>query len=186
MIATKKLTIEDFWKFPDDDVRREIIDGEVYILPTPVTAHQRALRRLVIALIAHVEDRQLGEIFFAPYAVMLSPHDVFEPDYMFVSNERSDIVEQRGIEGAPDLCVEVASPSTRKRDRALKVERYAAFGVRETWIVDPDAETIEVFVRDAADFQSLGLVKGDAVVPSRVLPDLRLRASAVFAAPPRR
>ncbi len=152
MVATKKLTIEDYWQFPDDDIRREIIDGEVYILPTPVTAHQRTLKLLVRYLDRHVEDQQLGEVFFAPYAVMLGPHDVFEPDCMFVSNERMDIVERRGIEGAPDLCVEVASPSTRKRDRTPKAERYALLGVREYWIVDPDGETIEVFGREDSGF----------------------------------
>lgn len=185
MVATRKYTAEDYWQFPDDDIRREIIDGEVYVLPTPSITHQRVLKLLVRYLDRHIEERQLGELFFSPCAVILSPHDVFEPDCIFISNERSDLVEHRGIEGAPDLCIEVTSPSTRKRDRTLKAERYALLGVREFWIVDPDAETIEVFGREEGKYQSLGVARGDVIVPSRVLPALSLRASAVFAAPSR-
>ncbi|MDQ2784290.1 MAG: Uma2 family endonuclease [Chloroflexota bacterium] len=180
-MATKtKLTYADYETFPDDGNRYEIIDGEVSVSPPPITPHQWASGELTWFLGSHVRARGLGHLFYAPFAVRLSPHDVLEPDVLFISEAKMSLVDRRGMDGVPDLCIEIASPSTRKHDRTVKYERYAYFGVPEYWIVDADARTVEVFSLKDHIYTLLVIARGDEVIISRVLPDLDLRASALF------
>jgi len=180
-VATKtKLTYEDYETFPDDGNRYEIIDGEVSVSPPPITPHQWASGELTWFLGSYVRARGLGHIFYAPFAVRLGPHDVLEPDVLFISEAKMALVDCRGMNGLPDLCIEIASPSTRSRDRTVKYERYAYFGVPEYWIVNTDAQTVEVFAIENHTYALLGIACGDEVIASRVLPDLELRASALF------
>ena len=147
MATRTKLTYEDYEAFPDDGNRYEIIDGEVYATAAPSIPHQRAVTRLTRFLDEHVEQHNLGEVYPSPLAVVLSPSDVFEPDVVYISRARSMMIaDRRVMRGAPDLCIEIASESTRKRDRTVKFERYAHFRVPEFWIVDTDAKTVAVFV----------------------------------------
>ena len=89
----------------------------------------------------------MGKIYVAPFDVVLSDTDVVQPDVIFVSNQRSDIITADNVRGAPDLVVEILSPATAERDRTLKLDLYAQHGVQEYWIVDPDPKTITVLVR---------------------------------------
>jgi Uma2 family endonuclease len=181
-VATRtKLTYEDYEAFPDDGNRYEIIDGEVYVTAAPSIPHQRAVMRLGRFLDEHVEKHNLGEVYPSPLAVALSPSDVFEPDVVYISHARSAMIDDRSImRGAPDLCIEVASESTRKRDRTVKFERYAHFRVPEFWIVDTDAKTVAVFILERDAYTLLAIAQGDDHIASRVLPDLELRASVLF------
>ena len=181
MATRTKLTYEDFEAFPDDGNRYEIIDGEVFVTAAPSAPHQRAITRLVRFLDEHVEERDLGEVYPSPFAVMLSPSDVFEPDVVYISRTRSTMIDDRGVmRGPPDLCIEVASESTRKRDRTVKFERYAHFQIPEFWIVDIDAGSVAVFVLERNSYTLLRIGQGDDRIPSRVLPDLELRANVLF------
>jgi Uma2 family endonuclease len=183
-VATRtKLTYEDYEAFPDDGNRYEIIDGEVCVSPPPITAHQWASAELTWLLGSHIRQRGLGRLFYAPFAVMLSPHDVFEPDIVFISEDRMALLGEKGLRGAPDLCIEIASPSTRIYDRTVKYERYARFGVDEYWIVDPDTKAVEIFVLTSGAYRPQTIARGDDRVVSRVLPALDFRASALFMAP---
>jgi Uma2 family endonuclease len=143
-----RLTYDDFVNFPDDGRRHELIDGEHFVTPAPVARHQRVSIRLATALYAFVEQRTLGEVFTAPFDVILSRHDVVEPDLLFVSNERRDIVRD-WVYGAPDLVVEILSPSTRRTDEIGKRQLYDRFDVREYWLVDPDNHSLTVYRRVA-------------------------------------
>ncbi len=182
MATRTKLTYQDYETFPDDGNRYEIIDGEVFVSPPPITAHQWASAELTWLLGSHIRQHGLGRLFYAPFAVMLGPHDVFEPDIVFISHERMSLVEVKGMRGSPDLCIEIASPSTRVYDRTVKSERYARFGVNEYWIIDPDAKTVEVFALWRGTYAAIAFARGDDRVPSRVLPGLELRADALFMA----
>ena len=146
-----KLTHADYLRFPDDGLRHELLDGEHFVSPTPRIPHQRISQRLSFAMTAFVGEHGLGEVFVAPLDVILSEHDVLEPDLLFVSEARREIL-QDWVRGAPDLVVEVLSPSTRSRDLGIKRRIYRDRGVREYWIVDPDAEAVEIcrFGSDAA------------------------------------
>jgi Uma2 family endonuclease len=138
----RKLTYDDLAAMPDDDgLRRELLDGVLFVTPAPSLVHQRASKRLQRQLEAYFERSGRGEVFQAPVDVILGPHDVPEPDLVVVTNAK--LLTDRAVEGAPTLVVEILSPSTARRDRTLKAKRYAAAGIPHYWIVDPRRRRIE-------------------------------------------
>ena len=139
----RRWTYPEFARLPSDGgSRHEVIDGDLVVTPAPALRHQRIVTRLVGVLLEAVE-RGLGEVFAGPVDVLFAEGDYLEPDLVFVRKARADILSERGVEGAPDLVIEVASPSTADRDRGIKLQRYRHYGVPEYWVVDPDATTIE-------------------------------------------
>jgi Uma2 family endonuclease len=142
--ALPKLTYEDFLSFPDDGRRHELIDGDHYVTPSPLVRHQRVSGALFSALRAHCSATGAGEVFHAPLDVLLSSHDIVEPDLLVVLADQRDILTEKHVRGAPAIVVEILSPGTRSRDETLKRRLYARTGVREYWIVDPDRRTIAV------------------------------------------
>jgi Uma2 family endonuclease len=141
--ARIKFTYSDYVLLPEQD-RRELIYGDFYVVPAPNIRHQVIIRNLAPPLHDHVRENGLGEVLWAPVDVVLSEESVVQPDILFVSGARYEIITEANIQGAPDLVVEVLSPSTADRDRRLKLSLYARFGVREYWIVDPEEESIQV------------------------------------------
>lgn len=139
-------TYAEFARLPSErGMRHEVIDGELVVTPAPGLRHQRVVTELVVRLHAFVRDSGLGEVFVGPVDVLLADGDFIEPDILFVRTEKAHLFSDRGIEGPPDLIVEVLSPSTAARDRGLKLDRYRHFGVPEYWVVDPDGRSIEVW-----------------------------------------
>ena len=141
----QRWTYAEFARLPDDGNRYEVIDGELQATPAPRPAHQALVGELTTRLTAFVRDHDLGWIVPGPVDVLFAEGDYLEPDLVFVRRERLQVVTERGIEGAPDLVVEVASPSTARADRGIKRERYARFGVPEYWVVDADTRSVEVY-----------------------------------------
>lgn len=140
-----KYTYADYKLLPDDRNRYEIINGELYMTPSPITAHQRILRNLGLELENFISKFNKGEVFFAPLDVILSQHDVVQPDIFFVSRERQKIIGTKNIEGVPDLVIEIISPETKERDLGLKKKLYAKSGVQEYWVVYPEEKKIELY-----------------------------------------
>ena len=176
-----RLTYRDYFDMPESDDRYELIDGELYMTPPPIPEHQGFLGELHVKLHTFVRENRLGRVYFAPIGVVLSDDDVFQPDMIFISNERLNIIRRgRYVQGAPDLAVEVLSPSTARRDRILKRERYARFGVREYWIADIVARTIEVNVLSGDEFRTAGVYgEGDMLVSS-LLPRFSINVGYTF------
>ena len=139
----------DYAVLPDEP-RCELIYGRFYLSPSPVRLHQFLVTELWQILQAVAGERG-GQALVAPMDVHLADHTVAQPDVLYVSPERREIL-QDWIEGAPDLVVEVLSPSTARMDRLLKLNRYAEAGVREYWLVDPAARTIEILVNNGERF----------------------------------
>jgi Uma2 family endonuclease len=142
--AARRWTYAEFARLPSDGNRHEIIAGDLYVTPAPTTLHQKVVVRLTRALEEFAETHGIGEVFSGPVDVLFAEGDYLEPDLVFVLRERIHVVSDRGVEAAPDLVVEVLSPRTAARDRRLKRERYAHFGVPEYWIVDPVARRVEI------------------------------------------
>jgi len=140
-----KVTYEDYRNAPESERERyELVEGEIVMVPSPNEYHQRIVRNLGLILHQYITQNSLGSLYWAPLDVILSEDTVLQPDILFVGKERSDVIVEKGIRGAPDLVVEVLSPATAKRDRTYKKALYARYGVREYWLVDPATETIEL------------------------------------------
>lgn len=149
-----RLTYEDFCLLPNDGKRYEIIDGELFVTPAPLTLHRRLVTRLSSFLCGFLETHLLGEVFVAPFDVVFSQFDVVEPDIVYISKERAGILTAKNAQGAPDLVVEVLSESTARTDRTTKLKLYARFGVRGYWVIDAEKISAEVYRRkeDGLDF----------------------------------
>src|SRR5713226_7085421 len=142
MATGVRFKAEHIWQAPEDGKRYEVIDGELYVSPAPAWNHQRVLHTLDFLLTSWIRPLGLGEITQAPTGVVLDPETGVEPDLLYIARERAGIISQRGVEGPPDLVVEVLSPRTEARDRGIKMTRYAAAGIRHYWIVSVDTQTL--------------------------------------------
>ena len=175
-----KLTYEDYLNTPDDE-RYELINGELIMSPSPRTAHQRTDMKLGLRLGTFIEQYNLGEFFSAPFDVVLSDTDVVQPDLLFVSHERLHIITENNIQGAPDLAVEILSPSTSARDRGYKRDLYAKHGVKEYWQVDTDAKRITVLSLNAHGNYDVVAVYGvGQTLASPLLPGFALNLDEIF------
>lgn len=177
--ASLRFTYEDYLLLPEDR-RYEIIDGDLFKTPAPGTPHQRLIGRLYRFLDDHVRTGKLGEVLMAPCDVVLSPTDVVQPDLLFVAASRAAIVGEKFISAAPDLVVEVLSPSTEDRDRTVKTKLYARFGVRELWIADPETKRIEVLTNSGDGFRREAVFGLGTVLRSALLPSLEIPIAEVF------
>ena len=131
---------------PDDGNRYEAIEGDLYMTPAPSPRHQILLLRLYDALAAVLRERHGGVLLVAPVGVEFpSTGEGVQPDILFVSDERRGIIRDTSVRGAPDLVVEILSPSTASHDRGTKRRLYERQGVREYWIVDPDEHVVNVW-----------------------------------------
>jgi Uma2 family endonuclease len=173
-------TYADYCALPDDGRRYEIVDGVLYMTPSPKEAHQAISMLLSMHLAAHVQRGGLGRVYAAPFDVRLGPGTVVQPDVIVVLNDNLDIITPDNIDGAPDLVIEIASPSTTGYDRRQKQDAYAAAGVDEYWLVDPAARTIEVLRLEGNAYRSLGAFRGQARLPSLVVLDLPVPVAAFF------
>jgi len=166
-----------------EGTRAELIDGELFMCPSPRRPHQDAVLRLVRRLADFVESRRLGSVFVSPFDVHLPTGDIVEPDILFVARENLDIV-QDWVRGAPDMVVEVLSPEGLERDRLAKRSLYAANGIREYWIVDTEARSIEVFTLRGEKYEPNGYFESGDILLSPLLAELTLPVADVFADPP--
>ena len=180
--TVRPLTYADLDRIPQEREgdRHEILDGVLVVTPSPIPLHQGASGELFYVFQTFVRPRRLGRVFAAPIDVVFAPSQVAIPDLVFVSRARLHIIGPSSIEAAPDIVVEVLSPSTRSRDLGKKKALYARFGVREYWIVDPVARTIAVHVLRGDRFDLLPNEGGTA--RSEVLPGLTVDVAAFFAA----
>lgn len=177
-----KLTYDDFVLFPDDGMRHELIDGEHHVAPSPNTKHQIVSGNLYFLIRTWLESHPVGRIFSAPFDVVFSNVDVVEPDLIYVSHERSRVVTDANVQGAPDIVIEIGSPGTRRRDATIKRQLYEQFGVSEYWIVDPDADVVRVYRRAGERFAraiELSREKGE-VLTTALLSALDLPLARIF------
>jgi len=145
-VRAPKLTKDDYRKLPDNGPRFQLIEGELYMSPAPNRYHQVISRNIEYLLLKYLEKNPIGELYHAPFDVYLSDNDVFQPDIVFVRKKNFDVLTDAGIEGTPDVVVEILSPSNAYLDRQAKLRVYARTGVTELWLVDPETRSIQVFL----------------------------------------
>ncbi len=180
--ARVRFNYGDYLLLPEDK-RYEILDGDLYMVPAPNTKHQGISKKLEMALIQYAEANGIGEVFDAPYDVILSEEDIVQPDILLVCKERAGIIGAKNLQGAPDLVVEILSEGTRGKDTEVKRKIYAAFGVAEYWIVDPEAETVEVLLLSEAGYVTASTCHKFERLSSPLLPQLDLPLVEVFTTP---
>jgi Uma2 family endonuclease len=180
-------TYADYATLPDPDgFRYEIINGVLYMAPAPVPEHEEIGSLISARLVAAVVDTGLGRVFGSPDIDVGG--STLRPDAVVVLNANVGVVAQSRLVGPPDLVVEIASPSTAAYDRDPvegKRGTYAKIGVREYWITEPTARTIEVFVLMGDEYVAQGVFSGDDLLPSQVLPDLAIPVRQFFPRAPR-
>ena len=177
-----KLTFEEFCQLPESNLPHELIDGELRMPAAPNWRHQRILGNIYLLLRRHVEDRDLGYVALAPIDVVLDRARplVLQPDVLYVARERAAVVRDK-VYGAPDLTVEIFSGTGALFDRTEKASFYAQYGVREYWLVDPDAETVEVHRLEPQGYETIGRYRRGDTLRSALLPELALSADQIFA-----
>ncbi|WP_104372139.1 Uma2 family endonuclease [Desulfocucumis palustris] len=172
-------TYEDYLKINDDN-QYELIGGELILVPAPKTTHQKISRKLLQIIGTFIDDNNLGELYGAPTDVILTETDKPQPDILFISNERLGIITENNVQGAPDLVIEVLSPSTTSRDKVEKSKMYYTHGVKEYWIIDPDAKVIEVFTSGEKNWNLVEAYGKNGILTSPLLPGLQINLKNVF------
>jgi Uma2 family endonuclease len=181
-LPTTRLTYDELLALQDlpenDGLRLELIEGELFASAAPNLFHQRVLVKMTVTLEPYAYSRKLGVVFVAPTEVRLASDVVVQPDIIFVSRERMHILKSRTIEGAPDLVVEILSPSNRRVDLTRKKAVYERLGVPEYWIVDPEAFNVTIF--SLIDGRYVSVPIEDEVARSRVVPGFAIALADLF------
>ena len=175
-----RVSFAELQLWPDDGRRYELYDGEVIVVPSPLPRHQR-VALLIADIFLDYERVAGGVVLTAPIDIVFSEFDVLQPDVVFFREERRfllDMMEATRV--APDLVVEVLSRSTEARDRKRKKGLFARFGVPEYWIVDPVANTIELYVLEAGSYTLVAVCTEHDEVHSPTLPGLVFDARRIF------
>jgi len=178
--APRVWTYKDYVCIPEDGYRYEVLWGELIMPPSPTAGHQRVLGNLFSALHQHVTAHDLGAVYIAPLDVVLSEHNVLQPDILFISKERLDIVTETHVAGSPDLVIEVLSPGTAAADRGRRMDAYAAFGVAHCWLVDPRSHTFEVYELRGERYELVArFIEAEAFAPA-LFPGLTVSLEALW------
>jgi Uma2 family endonuclease len=180
--AVRLLTYDDLCQTPDDGKRYEIIGGELIVAPAPNVSHQDVVSYLHGSIWRYLQQlpQPLGKIYTGPLDVRLSPHDIVEPDLLFIRQDRLDILDSGSYAmGPPDLVVEVISPSSRKTDPGAKLRLYARSGIPEYWLVDPATRKFQLFVLREGRYEESP--PEDGLLRSEVITGLALDPAALFA-----
>jgi Uma2 family endonuclease len=174
-------TYEDYRRLPEG-APYELIGGKLVMTPSPGKRHQIVLKRLLKLLDKHVEEKDAGEVLCAPRDVYLAPTEVYQPDILFVAKDRLEISAEDKVNGAPDLIMEILSPSNAYYDLKKKFKAYEKYGVKEYWIIDPEELSIEVYDLVDGKFRPAGQSEETGSVSSFILPEFNVKPKEVFPA----
>jgi Uma2 family endonuclease len=179
--ANVPYTYREYCYLPDDGRRYEIIEGELYVTPAPSPMHQTVSRRLQFALMRQLEEPGIAYVFNAPFDVILAETSVVQPDLAIIRRGRREDISKRGLEGAPDIAVEIISPAHRGNDVFLKKAAYARLGIPEYWIVDPDLGRVEVFRLEEGGYDQGEMFDRASTLTSPSFAEVSVPLAPVFA-----
>ena len=173
-------TYKDYCATPDDE-RYELLNGNLMMVPAPNMKHQRVLLTLAQRLDEFTKEHRLGEVYIAPCDVLLSDTNVVQPDLLFISRAREHTITDDNVRGAPDLVIEILSPSTADKDLGYKHDLYGRHDVLEYWIVDPNAETIAVHRQRDGRLELAETFERHDTLRTALLDELQLNLDDIFA-----
>jgi Uma2 family endonuclease len=174
------LTYKDYEALPADGRRYELHEGELSVTPAPSPKHQQVSANLFVALRQHASARRLGEVLYSPIDCILADVTVVQPDIIYVEAGRLSIITSRGVEGPPNLVVEILSPSTIQIDRGAKFQLYARHGITYYWIVDPEGRSIEAYLLRGAAYELAARLVGPDPAALPPFPDLVLVPASIW------
>jgi Uma2 family endonuclease len=180
--AEVPFTYREYALLPDDGRRHELIEGDFYVTPAPTPVHQTVSRRLQHALMTQLEDTGLAFVFDAPIDVILSDTTVVQPDLAIVRQIRREMISKRGIEGPPDVVVEILSPSSKGQDEFLKKSVYARFGIPEYWLLEPEHGFLSVFRAEACAYRLSSRLDRSSTLTSPEFAEISIPLGPVFRA----
>lgn len=179
LMQTKIYTEEDYYNLPED-IRAELIDGQIYYMSAPTRAHQRILGFLFNQITNYINSKNGScEVYPAPFAVKLFGDDdktIVEPDISVICDKSK--LTDKGCSGAPDLIIEIVSPSTQQMDYGIKLFKYRTAGVREYWIINPMTRIVNVF--DFENEKGTYQYSFDDEIPVCIYSDLTVRISELL------
>lgn len=165
---------DDIWHTPDDGYRYEVIGGALFRTERPPVSHQLTLGHLSVHIGQHIGGNRCGEAVMGPIGVVLDDSNAVQPDLVYISTDRFDIIEERGVFGAPDLVVEVLWADTDPRDRGIKLRRYEATGVPYYWMLDPRSPTLEARRLDEDRYELTGVYGAEDIFRPDLFPGLEI------------
>lgn len=178
--AVPPITVNDYRQMPEGPPYFQLIEGDLFMSPSPKLFHQGIVFRLANILGRYLDEHPVGAAFVAPSDVVLSDINVFQPDLYFVANARKSILSEQGAEAAPDLVIEILSAGTEKHDRGTKRKVYARCGVKELWLVDPERFEVVVYRFAESSDAPIATLGRRQLLKSPVLPGLRLKVGEMF------
>lgn len=191
MIITKEKprNIKDYKLLPEG-APYQLIEGELIMTPAPNPLHQMISGNLFKKLSKIVDAKHAGTVLYSPVDVYLGEENAYQPDMVFISKKRAEIIKKDGIYGAPDLVIEILSPSTAYYDIKKKYKVYERYGVKEYWIVDPELKGIEIFLLKKGDstlregnFELICKVYEKGAAKSEVIDGLEIAIEEIFELP---
>jgi Uma2 family endonuclease len=177
-LKEKKLTIKDYEKLPEGSPY-QLIKGALIMSPAPSYYHQEVEKKVFLILYENIEKRKNGKVFIAPFDVYLDDENVYQPDIVVILKNSKAKVSEKGIEGTPDIVIEIISPSTAYYDLIEKKEVYEKYGVKEYWIIDPKSKTFEIYLNSESGFELFSKTKIKGLVKSQIL-NLELNVEEIF------
>jgi Uma2 family endonuclease len=179
-VVRVKLTYEDYACLPADGKRYEVLEGELIMNPAPNLSHQGVSRNLEFILFQHIKENGAGALYDAPVDVILDDQTIVQPDLLFVSQERAAILSSRGVEGPPDLVVEIHSSSTMRTDRVSKFQIYARFGIEWYWMADPQVQVLQEYALSPEGYTLVSEHRGNSLFKPALFPALTIDLGQVW------
>jgi Uma2 family endonuclease len=178
---TLPMTYDEYALLPQDRNRYEVMEGELYMTPSPSPDHQDAVTELASILHNHVAAGGLGKVYVAPLDVVFTETNILQPDILFLRAGRIPPKGAKNVTLAPDLVIEVVSPSSAEQDREIKPHVYARHGVPHYWIADPAAGTLEMYALAGAAYTAAGAFSDDATATTPLFPGLTIPLARLWA-----
>ena len=175
----KKYMYDDYVNLPEGSAY-QLINGELIMSPAPNLYHQKILNNILILLNNFNSKINFGDIYPSPVDVYFEEYETYQPDIVFVSKERSQILKETKIEGAPDLVIEILSESSAYYDLKHKKNIYEKYGVKEYWIVDPIDKSVEIYENKKEKFDLIEQKKSNGTIKSKILNGLKISIEEIF------
>ena len=177
----KLLTYEDYVKLtPPDSGNFELLNGQIFFMASPKPSHQDVSSLLHTFLGFYIVQNKLGKLLAAPMDVLFTPHDTFQPDLLFITKERLNIIGENKIEGTPDLVVEILSPSNDTNEMSYKKHIYGSTGVKEYWLINVEKQTLTLYKQIDNELRWQKDIQKNEVLKSEVIKDFELDLNKIY------